>query len=158
MESKAALVRLAPWTRQSGQWRGRSFIAGGRAPVRTVLFMGALAASRHNAALKTFRDRLIAAGKPKLVALTATARKLITILNAILREGLKQSAPRAWWFPIARSQPHCALRRPDLSKDRTACWREILLWLATRTLAQSDGWHLALLIGNRSKNRISVRT
>jgi transposase len=82
----AALVGLAPWTRQSGQWRGRSFIAGGRAPVRTALFMGALVASRHNAALKTFRDRLIAAGKPKLVALIATARKLITILNAILRD------------------------------------------------------------------------
>ncbi|WP_283535292.1 IS110 family transposase [Methylorubrum extorquens] len=83
----AALVGLAPWTRQSGQWRGRSFIAGGRAPVRTALFMGAMVASRHNAALKTFRDRLIAAGKPKLVALIATARKLITILNAILRDG-----------------------------------------------------------------------
>ena len=81
----AALVGLAPWTRQTGQWRGRSFIKGGRAPVRTALFMGALVASRHNAALKTFRDRLIAAGKPKLVALIATARKLITILNAILR-------------------------------------------------------------------------
>ena len=82
----AALVGLAPWTRQSGQWHGRSFIAGGRAPVRTALFMGAMVASRHNAALKTFRDRLIAAGKPKLVALIATARKLVTILNAILRD------------------------------------------------------------------------
>ena len=49
--------------------------------------MGAMVASRHNAALKTFRDRLIAAGKSKLVALIATARKLITILNAILRDG-----------------------------------------------------------------------
>ena len=82
----AALVGLVPWTRQSGQWRGSSLIAGGRAPVRTALFLGALVASRHNAALKTFRDRLIAAGKPKLVALITTARKLITILNAILRD------------------------------------------------------------------------
>jgi transposase len=49
--------------------------------------MGAMVARRHNAALKTFRDRFIAAGKPKLVALIATARKLITILNAILRDG-----------------------------------------------------------------------
>jgi transposase len=49
--------------------------------------MGAMVASRHNAALETFRGRLIAAGKPKLVALIATARKMITILNAILRDG-----------------------------------------------------------------------
>lgn len=83
----ASLAGLAPWTRQSGQWRGRSFIAGGRAPVRTTLFMGAMVASRHNAVLKIFRDRLIKAGKPKLVALIATARKLITILNAVLRHG-----------------------------------------------------------------------
>jgi transposase len=83
----AALVGLAPWTRQSGQWRGRSFIAGGRVPVRSALFMGAMVVSRHNAALKTFPGRLIAAGKPKLVALIATARKLITILNLILRNG-----------------------------------------------------------------------
>ena len=51
------------------------------------LFQPGMVASRHNAALKTFRDRLIAAGKSKLVALIATARKLITILNAILRDG-----------------------------------------------------------------------
>lgn len=82
----AALVGLAPWTRQSGQWRGRSFIGGGRAPVRAALYMAALTASRHNPALKAFRDRLVAAGKPKLVAIIAVARKLITILNAILRD------------------------------------------------------------------------
>ena len=82
----AALVGLAPWTRQSGQWRGRSFIGGGRAPVRAALYMAALTASRHNPTLKAFRDRLVAAGKPKLVAIIAVARKLITILNAILRD------------------------------------------------------------------------
>jgi len=82
----AALVGLAPWTRQSGQWRGKSFIGGGRAAVRTALYMGALVAARHNPGLKTFRDRLIAHGKPKLVALIAVARKLITILNAIIRD------------------------------------------------------------------------
>jgi transposase len=82
----AALAGLAPWTRQSGQWRGKSFIGGGRASVRTALFMGAMVASRHNPELKAFRDRLVAAGKPKLVALVATARKLLTILNAIVRE------------------------------------------------------------------------
>lgn len=82
----AALAGLAPWTRQSGQWRGKSFIGGGRASVRTALFMGAMVASRHNPEPKAFRDRLVAAGKPKLVALVATARKLLTILNAIVRE------------------------------------------------------------------------
>ena len=82
----AALVGLAPFTRQSGQWRGRSFIGGGRAAVRTALYMGALVAARHNPSLRAFRDRLVAQGKPKLVALIAVARKLITILNAIVRD------------------------------------------------------------------------
>lgn len=82
----AALTGLAPWTRQSGRWRGKSFTGGGRAGVRTALFMGALVASRHNPTLKAFRDKLVAAGKPKLVALIAIARKLVTILNAILRD------------------------------------------------------------------------
>ncbi len=82
----AALAGLAPFTRQSGQWRGRSFIGGGRAVVRTALFMGAMVAKRHNPVLKAFFDRLVAAGKPKMVALIAVARKLLTILNAILRD------------------------------------------------------------------------
>ncbi|HEY6869114.1 MAG TPA: IS110 family transposase [Novosphingobium sp.] len=82
----AALAGLAPYTRQSGQWRGKSFIGGGRTIVRTVMFMGALVAKRHNPVIKTFFDRLIAAGKPKMVALIAVARKLLTILNAILRD------------------------------------------------------------------------
>lgn len=82
----AALVGLAPWTRQSGQWRGKSFIGGGRAAVRAALFMGAMVAARHNTTLKAFRDKLVAAGKPKLVALIATAQKLVTILNAVIRD------------------------------------------------------------------------
>ena len=82
----AALAGLAPWTRQSGQWRGKSFIGGGRKSVRRVLFMGAMVAARFNPELKRFRDKLVAAGKPKLVALIAVARKLLTILNAILRD------------------------------------------------------------------------
>jgi transposase len=82
----AALAGLAPWTRQSGTWRGRSFIGGGRAAVRAVLFTGAMVAARHNPDLKIFRDRLVAAGKPKIVALVAVARKLLTILNAIIRD------------------------------------------------------------------------
>lgn len=82
----AALAGLAPYTRQSGKWRGRSFIGGGRTAVRTALFMGALVAARHNPTLRAFRDRLVAAGKPKLVAIIATARKLLIILNAIIRD------------------------------------------------------------------------
>jgi len=82
----AALAGLAPYTRQSGRWRGRSFISGGRSAVRAALFMGAMVAARHNPMLKAFRDRLVAAGKPKLVALIATARKLLVILNAIIRD------------------------------------------------------------------------
>ena len=56
------------------------------AAVRTALFMGALVAARHNPTLKAFRDKLVAAGKPKLVAIIATARKLVTILNAVIRD------------------------------------------------------------------------
>lgn len=82
----ASLAGLAPFTRQSGTWRGKSFIAGGRASVRAALFMGALVASRHNPVLKAFRDKLVAAGKPRIVAIVATARKLLTILNAIIRD------------------------------------------------------------------------
>jgi transposase len=82
----AALAGLAPFTRQSGQWRGKSFIGGGRSAVRTVLFMGAMVAKQHNPLLKAFFDRLVAAGKPKMVALIAVARKLLTFLNAILRD------------------------------------------------------------------------
>lgn len=82
----AALAGLAPYTRQSGKWRGRGTISGGRGQVRTALFMGALVAARYNPTLKAFHDRLVAAGKPKLVAIIAIARKLLTILNAILRD------------------------------------------------------------------------
>jgi transposase len=82
----AALVGLAPFTRQSGQWRGQSFIGGGRASVRAAIFPGAMAATQWNPQLKAFHQRLIAAGKPKMVAIIAVARKLLTILNAILRD------------------------------------------------------------------------
>ncbi len=88
----AALAGLAPYTRQSGQWKGKSFIGGGRATVRTALFIGALVAGRHNPVLKRFRETLIAAGKPKMVAAIAVARKLLTILNAVLRD-------KATWNP-----------------------------------------------------------
>jgi transposase len=82
----AALGGLAPWTRQSGQWKGRSMIGGGRPAVRSALFIAAMVAARHNPTLKAFYQRLVSVGKPKMVALIAVARKLLTILNAILRD------------------------------------------------------------------------
>ena len=82
----ASLAGVAPFTRQSGRWRGKSFIGGGRRTVRTALFLAAMAAVRHNPAIRAFRQRLIAAGKPKMVALVACMRKLLTMLNAILRD------------------------------------------------------------------------
>jgi transposase len=85
----AALAGLAPFTRQSGKWRGKSFISGGRASVRAILFMGAMTAMRWNPTLRTFHQRLRSAGKPKMVAIIAVARKLLTILNAILRDKTK---------------------------------------------------------------------
>jgi transposase len=82
----AALAGLAPYTRQSGKWRGKSFIGGGRPSVRSALFMAGLVAIRHNRVLKAFRDRLVATGKRKIVAVVATMRKLLTILNAMIRD------------------------------------------------------------------------
>ena len=82
----ASLAGLAPFTRQSGQWKGKAMIAGGRKAVRSALFLAALAACRHNPVLKAFRQRLIDAGKPKMLIAIAAARKLLTILNAILRD------------------------------------------------------------------------
>jgi transposase len=82
----AAITGLAPFTQTSGRWRGKSFTSGGRASVRSVLFLASLSAARHNPQLKAFHQRLIAAGKPKMVALIAVARKLVILLNAILRD------------------------------------------------------------------------
>jgi transposase len=82
----AALAGLAPFTRQSGKWRGKSCIGGGRSGVRTALFMAGLVAAKHNPVLRDFRDRLVAAGKAKKVATIATMRKLLTILNAMIRD------------------------------------------------------------------------
>lgn len=82
----AALVGLAPFNRDSGTRRGTRFIAGGRAAVRSALYMAALTAVRWNPTLRAFYCRLLAAGKPKKLALLAAARKLLTILNAIARD------------------------------------------------------------------------
>jgi len=81
----AKLVGIAPMSRDSGVWRGRRTIQGGRATVRTALYMAALVATRRNATIRTFYQRLIANGKPKKLALIACARKLLTILNQLIR-------------------------------------------------------------------------
>jgi transposase len=81
----AALVGVAPFNRDSGTWRGRRTIWGGRAAVRSVLYMSTLVATRHNPVIREFYERLLAAGKAKKVALTACMRKLLTILNAMVK-------------------------------------------------------------------------
>lgn len=90
----AALVGVAPLNRDSGHRRGRRTTWGGRAPVRAGLYMAALVAVRHNVVLRTFYQRLVAAGKPKKLAIVAAMRKLLTILNAMVHH---QQA----WAPVA---------------------------------------------------------
>jgi transposase len=81
----AALVGVAPLNCESGTLRGRRLVWGGRARVRTALYMATLVATRHNPVIRAFYQRLCAAGKPKKVALVACMRKLLTILNAMVR-------------------------------------------------------------------------
>jgi transposase len=82
----ASLVGVAPFIRQSGQWKGQSKIAGGRSSVRSAIFMAAMTAISCNEALRKFYQHLLAHGKLKMVALIAVARKILTILNAMLRD------------------------------------------------------------------------
>ncbi len=85
----AALVGVAPRARDSGTLRGKRMVWGGRAPVRAALYMAALVASRCNPVIRAFYERLRAAGKPAKVALVACMRKLLTILNAMVRNGTR---------------------------------------------------------------------
>ncbi|MGH9486276.1 MAG: IS110 family transposase [Terriglobales bacterium] len=93
----AALAGVAPFDHQSGAWRGRSMIFGGRPDVRTALYMATLAAVRYNPAIAAFYRRL-RAGKPAKVALTAAMRKLLLTLNAILKH-------RTQWSPLCPANP-----------------------------------------------------
>ena len=88
----SSLVGIAPFNRDSGVLRGKREVWGGRAHVRATLYMGALVATRYNPTLKEFYARLLKAGKPKKVALVACMRKLLSILNAVMRD-------RAPWHP-----------------------------------------------------------
>jgi len=87
----AKLVGVAPLSRDSGTMRGRRFVQGGRASVRAVLYMAALVATKRNAVIRTFYLRLLAAGKPKKLALVACMRKLLTILNVMVRTAQRWS-------------------------------------------------------------------
>ena len=91
----AALAGVAPYNRDSGQWRGQRSVWGGRRQLRAVLYMATLVATRHNPVLRACYERLLAAGKAKKVALTACMRKLLTICNAIV----KSNTP--WQNPVA---------------------------------------------------------
>ena len=84
----AAIVGVAPYDFDSGKMKGMRCIWGGRAPVRRVLYMAALTACRFSPALKTFHERLAAAGKKSKVAIVAVMRKIITTLNAMVRDNL----------------------------------------------------------------------
>ena len=84
----AAIVGVAPYDFDSGKMKGIRCIWGGRAPVRRVLYMAALTACRFNPALKTFHERLAAAGKKSKVAIVAVMRKIITTLNAMIRDNV----------------------------------------------------------------------
>jgi transposase len=86
-QSVAALAGVAPYDDDSGKWRGRRHCSGGRAPVRCALNMAALTARRFNPVIKDLSDRLTAAGKPFKLVMVACVRKLLTILNAVVRRG-----------------------------------------------------------------------
>ncbi|WKW13489.1 IS110 family transposase [Pseudogemmatithrix spongiicola] len=88
----AALVGLAPYAQESGRWRGVRRIRGGRADVRTGLYMATLAAIRCNAVVRAMYRRLVAAGKPKKLALTACMRRLLVILNAMVKHQTRWQA------------------------------------------------------------------
>lgn len=90
----AALVGLAPWSRDSGKKHGKRFISAGRASVRKQLYMAAVTAARCNPTLGELYRRLRKAGKPAKVALIAVARKLVTILNAMLRDSTQWGSPK----------------------------------------------------------------
>jgi transposase len=127
----AALAGLAPWTRQSGQWRRKSFIGGGRVDVRCALYAerftgAALVAALYNPDLKAFREKLVAAGKPKMIALLAVARTLLTILNAILRDqtpGRAQNTRPTRQSLTPQSQARRRLSATGRSAQRARQWR-----------------------------------
>ena len=86
----SSLAGLAPFNRDSGKYRGRRMIYGGRKDIRQALYMAALSASRYNPILKEFYQRLLANGKPKKLALIAVMRKLLSYLNLLMKRHLQE--------------------------------------------------------------------
>ena len=97
MTSKRAssLVGVASMNRESGRYKGQRKIQGGRHQVRTVLYMAMMSAIQSNPVFKTMYQRLVTAGKPKKVAIIACIRKMVVILNSMLRDGVMWKAPKA---------------------------------------------------------------
>ncbi len=91
----SALIGVAPINRDSGRYKGQRKIQGGRPQVRTVLYMAMMSAMQSNPVFKKTYQRLVAAGKPKKVAIIACIRKMIVILNSMLRDGVMWEAPVA---------------------------------------------------------------
>ncbi len=118
----AALVGVAPLVCESGQFRGRRRCYGGRASVRSVLFMAARTASQHNPRIAAYATRLRAAGKPDKVVMVACARKLLVILNAMVRDGsvwqvgkddARQEQPARTPSPVSPAQPSTSTPHPE---------------------------------------------
>ncbi len=84
----SSLIGVAPITRESGRFKGKRMIQGGRAQVRTVMYMAMMSAIQCNPVFKATYERLLAAGKPKKVAIVACMRKMVVILNSMLRDGV----------------------------------------------------------------------
>ena len=82
----ASLAGLAPYTRESGKWKGKRFIGGGRSEVRAALYMAALSSTRRDSAFSNFYRSLRDQGKPHKVAITACMRKILTVMNAVMRD------------------------------------------------------------------------
>jgi transposase len=101
-----ALAGVAPYNRNSGMHRGRRTIRSGRIKVRRVLYMAATVAARFNPILKVFNQRLVAASKPKKVALTAVMRKLVVLLNQLLKNLNLRSPERPLLTPFTGAKIH----------------------------------------------------
>jgi transposase len=115
-ESITALVGLAPWTRESGAWKGKSHIGGGRATARWALVMAAFTAIRRDPEIHAYYLKLVAAGKPKKVAVIACARKILVRLNARIRDFLQQQQANPPAKPVQLPEPKA--KRPGPGRPK----------------------------------------